>query len=344
MNFTKRINAFATLGNEFLSSLQADSKSPLALCINSAQAHNPWFTSENVKLATEAIATKWLGIGTLNKWIQNYDSSQFNPKVPKTVGVVMAGNIPLVGFHDFMCVLLSGHRIVGKVSSKDGGLMKAVSKMLISIEPEFEDFIEITDERLTNFDAVIATGSDNSSRYFDYYFRKYPSIIRGHRNSIAVLTGKESENDLMLLGNDIFSYFGLGCRNVSKLLVPKGYEFTRFFEITEKWSHLIRHHRYANNYEYHRALFIINGTQHFDNGFLLVTKSDSIDSSVGVLNYQEYDSVDSVKEYINLNASKIQCVVSMSPMAGAVPFGQTQLPGIDEYADGIDTINFLANL
>ncbi|MGE0079165.1 MAG: acyl-CoA reductase [Bacteroidales bacterium] len=345
MNIDKRINAFAALGSRIISEINQNDKSDLSIAIDNANIHNPWFTPENVRNALSAIAQQWLSKETLENWIAQYPKEKLTPANLKQIGVIMAGNIPLVGFHDLLCVLMSGHRFIGKFSSKDGNLMQIITQMLIAIEPEFANYIEITENQLKGFDAVIATGSDNTSRYFDYYFKNYPSIIRKHRNSIAVITGNESDDDFVQLSNDIFTYFGLGCRNVSKILVPKEYNFKPMLDNFSKWSSLVNQNKYANNYEYNRAIYTMNQVQHLDTGYLIVTPSESIESPVGVLYYQEYNKLNDVTEYLNVNSEKIQCIVGESNVhLHAIPFGTTQSPKINDYADGIDTIEFLSSL
>lgn len=344
MKLEKRINAFRRLGERLLSFVNIPEPEHRS-AIQAASEQNPWFTPENITLAIKSIARPWLSEQKLNDWVSGYPESYFYPDKEKNIGVIMAGNIPLVGFHDFLCVLISGHRFVGKVSSKDAGLMQLVSEMLCDIEPQFRSYIELTDSILRNFDAVIATGSDSTRKHFSYYFKDYPTVIRGHRNSIAVLSGNESDKELQLLGNDIFTYFGLGCRNVSKLLVPSGYRFDRLFRNIESWKKLLLHHKYANNYEYQRAMLTMNRHPHLDNGFLLLLNSESIDTPIGVVNYSEYTSPNEPEEFIRANRNRIQCCAAHSSIVPeAIPFGTTQTPPVTEYADGIDTINFLANL
>ncbi len=342
MTIDKRINAFCQLGERMIAESALKSNSALNNVIENAHIHNPWFTPVNVRNSINAIAEQWLNRATIEEWLSRYSIDKLNAQSPKTIGVIMAGNIPLVGFHDFLCVLISGNKFLGKFSSKDGNLMLTITQMLTQIEPEFTNYIEITDNQLKGFDAVIATGSDNSSRYFDYYFKNYPTIIRKHRNSIAIITGNETTCDFEQLSNDIFNYFGLGCRNVSKLLVPQGYNFTPMLDSFINWNHLINQNKYANNYEYNRAIYTMNQVIHLDTGYLLVTPSEAIESPVGVLFYQEYSTLKGAVEYINLNEEKVQCIVgNAGSHPRAIPFGTTQSPKIDDYADGLDTVEFL---
>lgn len=345
MNLDKRIKAFVTLGSQMMADA-VNSESELGKATITAQYANPWFTPENVVEAVNAIAFDWLASPEIERWISGYPTDYFETKSPKRVGVVMAGNIPLVGFHDFLCVLLTGNAINMKLSSKDGGLMQVIANLLIDIEPQFRTFIQIAEGPLREFDAVIATGSDSSVRYFDYYFRNYPLLIRGHRNGIAILNGNETQDDLVRLSNDIFTYFGLGCRNVSKILVPVGYSFDSLIRSMNRWEHLINHHRYANNYEYNRTILLMNQTPHLDTGFALLVPDENIDAQVATINFQEYTSLKAALEYVKLHDDKIQCVASAEETEHPrrVDFGQTQKPKLSDYADGVDTIRFLANL
>ncbi|HDP75529.1 MAG TPA: acyl-CoA reductase [Bacteroidales bacterium] len=345
MKLDKRINAFSKLGQQLPIAVR-DPNHLLGHAAANAQHVNPWFTPENVLNAVDAIANEWLQPTELESWIKAYPEKYFNPPAAKTVGVVMAGNIPFVGFHDFLCALITGHKINVKLSSKDGDLMGAVAKILIEIEPAFADYIQIADGPIKGFDAVIATGSDSSVRYFDFYFRNYPSLIRGHRNGVALLTGNETSEELALLANDIFTYFGLGCRNVSKLLVPEGYNFNRLVDGMNSWKHLVNHHRYANNYEYNRTILIMNQSPHLDTGFVLIVPNENIDAPVATVNYQEYSGIHSAIDYINVNDSKVQCVATKTNIdhSRRVKFGDTQKPKLNDYSDGIDTIEFLGTL
>lgn len=345
MELNKRINAFVLLGQQLPIAVR-DPNQLLGQKALTAQHINPWFTPENVIYAVDSIAHEWLHNEKLEEWINVYPEQYFNPNLIKNVGVIMAGNIPLVGFHDFLCVLIAGHKIIIKLSSKDGDLMGAVAKMLIDIEPAFSDFIQISEGSIKGFDAVIATGSNSSARYFDFYFRNYPSLIRGNRNGVAMLSGNEGDDELALLADDIFTYFGLGCRNVSKLLVPEGYNFSRLIGSMSKWKHVVNHHRYANNYEYNRTVLLMNQTPHLDTGFALIVPNENIDAQVATVNYQEYSGIDSAIDYINVNDSKIQCVVTKINIGYSrrVKFGETQKPKLNDYPDGIDTIEFLGTL
>ncbi len=333
MNLRQRINAFEKLGE-----LLEKNKDKLKQGV-----HNPWFTPENIDYALTEIATS-LKRENLEKWTAMYPDLQ-NKQDVKRVGVITAGNIPLVGFHDFLSVLISGNVFVGKLSSKDDKLMPALIKMLIDAEPEFENFIKITENKLENFDAVIATGSNNSARYFDYYFGKYPHIIRKNRNSAAVLTGKETDEDLQLLADDIFLYFGLGCRSVSKLFLPDGYELDHIFRNSLKHKNVINHNKYANNYDYNRAIYMMNQIEFKDNGIMLMKEDIGYASPVSVVYYENYSNPETVKKRLASDNEMIQCVVSKESFVdGSVSFGESQKPQLWDYADNVDTIDFLINL
>ena len=343
MTTIERVSAFENLGNVIRE--KTNNSSLFWEVIESAHFHNPWFTPEFCRYAIESIAQKWLNKKSLNEWVSRYPSSYFEPKTTKNIGVVMAGNVPFVGLHDMLCVLVSGHNFVGKQSSKDGDLMQGVINLLLKVEPRFSNSISILEGKLENFDAVIATGSNNSARYFEYYFGKYPNIIRKNRHSIAILSGSETEEELSSLASDIFTYFGLGCRNVSKVLVPKGFDLKPLFNAFEPYKNLINHNKYANNYEYHRAIYLMNQVTHFDNGFLILKPDDGLGSPVGVLFYQHYSNLEGAISYVDSQKESIQCVVSNNPqIPNSIPLGTTQEPKLDDYADGIDTLDFLAKL
>lgn len=345
MNLSSRVDAFVKLGERMLMESKPDCGSKFESIIKEASIHNPWFTPDNVAYALEAIAKQWLTREELESWLSKYPKEIFEPKESKKVVVVMAGNIPFAGFHDLLCVLISGHHFLGKISSKDGHLMSAIISMLCEINSEFTGLIELSEVTVRGFDAVIATGSDNSSRYFEYYFKDYPLIIRKHRNSLAVLTGNETEDELTSLSDDVFLYFGLGCRNVSKLMVPRGYDFQLMLKKFKTWQSLDTHNKYMNNYEYQKTLNLMNLVDHIDTDFLLIKQNESISSTVGVVHYQEYEKIEDVVKYIDSHRDEIQCVVSSSKLIpDAIPFGKTQNPSIDEFADGLDTIEFLSKL
>ena len=312
--------------------------------ISNAHVYNAWFTEEFVRNAVGAISYM-LQEEKLRKWISLYNSEDFDISEGKQIGVVMAGNIPLVGFHDFLCVLLSGHYFQGKLSSKDQYLMKLMVDLVCAINPDFADWISITEERLSGFDAIVATGSDNSARYFEYYFGKYPNIIRKNRTSVAVIIGNESELELSSLADDVFLYFGLGCRNVSRFFVPEGYDFGPLFKSFEKYSYLGSHNKYANNYEYNRAIYLVNQTKHLDGGFFILKEDNGLFSPLAVFFYEYYSSPEHLENLLNIHKLGIQALVSTDQgQEGAVTPGRAQYPEPWDYADGVDTMSFLLSL
>ena len=308
--------------------------------IDLSQSHNGWFTKSNVFFAIQSWANA-LTEENLTKWLSNYQIIQ---KSPKTVGLILAGNIPLVGFHDFLSVLISGNRVVAKLSSNDQKLITFLANYLISVAPDFKDYIHFTEGRLENFDAVIATGSNNTARYFEYYFKNKPNIIRKNRNSIAVLNGSESSVDLKNLGEDIFRYFGLGCRNVSKLFVPKNYNFDIFFEAIFEFNDIIHYDKYANNYDYNKAVFLMSNFKLLDNGFLTIKEDSSFSSPIASVFYEFYDDLLILQSRLLADSDKIQCIVSNNLVQNSIAFGKTQQPELWDYADGIDTLDFLISL
>jgi hypothetical protein len=331
MTSENRISAFIKLG-EKISNLSKEELDELQL---RARLENAWFTPENTRRALDGI-TELLNEKKLREWLSKYD---LNAEVPKIVGIVMAGNIPMVGFHDLLCVLLSGHFAAVKISSQDSFLTKKLISWILEVEPKFKKSLEIR-ERLNNIDAVIATGSDNTARYFEFYFKDIPHIIRKNRSSIAILTGNETAEELKKLGQDIFWYYGLGCRNVSKVLVPLGYKPDFFYESIQEYEEIIHHHKFRNNYDYNKSIYLVNSEPHLDNGFLLWRASNDLVSPISVLFYQEMENDEAIKEYLANNSEKIQCVVGN----GYIPFGMAQLPDPWDYADHVDTLAFLSKL
>lgn len=337
MNLNKRLEAFIALGNR----LQQLDDNSLALLSRQAASKNNWFTEPNVREAFAGV-TKLLNENDLRQWLEKYTIP--TPANPKKVGIVMAGNIPLVGFHDFMCVLLAGHEVYAKLSSQDPVLPQFVAKQLLEIEPGFADYIHF-EERLNAAEVMIATGSDNSSRYFHYYFGKMPHIIRQNRTSVGVLTGKETAEDYRNLGKDIFTYYGLGCRNVSKLYVPENFMVDPFYEAIQEQEHIREHHKYNNNYDYNKSIYLVNGVPHFDNGFLILTENKSLVSPISVLYFERYTDESALALKIQENKQKIQCIVSKDGWyPQSFSFGEAQQPRVWDYADGVDTMAFLTAL
>ncbi len=344
MNRQQRIDAFVKLGDVLRNPARRVDREEAAYRANSK---NNWFNPENVQRALDAIADRMLTHEALTEWMNQYPAE---PATPRWVGVVMAGNMPAVGFHDMLCVLISGHKLMAKLSSLDELLMRYLIHTLIEVEPAFAERMRIVD-RLNDADAFIATGSDNTARYFTYYFAKKPNIIRHNRSSVAVLTGDETTDQLAKLGDDILTYFGLGCRNVSTLFVPADYEgqpysFTPLLHTLEpRATEFLSQHKYSNNYDYNRSIYLVNGVPHFDNGFLMVTEQPGLVSPISVVYYQTYRDLDHLKGLLAGYADKIQVVASANGWyAGSIPFGETQLPRLMDYADGVDTMAFLATL
>ena len=308
--------------------------------IHLSQSHNGWFTPEHVYHSVQSWANA-LTEENLNQWLSRYDFSSIEPK---TVGLILAGNIPLVGFHDFLSVLVSGHKVLVKTSSNDQHLIQFLANYLIAVNPEIENFITFTDGKLENFDAVIATGSNNTARYFEFYFKDKPSIIRKNRNSVAVLTGNETPEDLALLGEDIFRYFGLGCRNVSKLFVPKDYDFQPFFQAIYEYKDVIFYEKYSNNYDYNKAVFLMSNFKLLDNEFLTLKEDKSYASPISSVFYEYYENIEDLKKQLENDAEQIQCVVSKNLIPNSIPFGKTQQPELWDYADNVDTLQFLLEI
>ena len=339
LTIKNRINSLALLG-EFL--VQPDTG--LERLIASASQQNAWFTPENTRRAVSATG-KMLNREDLEQWLGGYPELE-NENTAKSVGLVLAGNIPMVGFHDILSVLASGNKALIKLSSQDNKLIPYVLNKLVDIEPAFAERFEFI-ERLSGFDSVIATGSGNTSRYFEYYFKNVPHIIRRNRNSIAIVDGSESVAELKALGRDIFDYFGLGCRNVSKLYVPEGYDFSAFFEAIEEYGPVSDHHKYNNNYDYNKSIFLVNQDKHLDNGFLLVKNDQRLASPLAVLYYEEYLSLMQLPQLLDPLRDQVQCVATNIPVAldmAVVKPGQTQQPQLWDYADRVDTMAFLQGL
>jgi len=336
--YHSRVQCFVELGKT-ISELSTEFKTNLALA---AKNENAWFTENYVLLALQNLSYMLNEI-SIENFVLNYPKLKNITEV-KRIGVIMAGNIPLVGFHDAMCVLLSGHKLVAKLSKDDNVLMRFIFETLIKIEPLFETFIETTD-RIHDIDAVICTGNDNSGRYFEHYFGKYPNIIRKNRTSVAVLVGNETPDELRLLADDIFTYYGLGCRNVSKIFIPLETEITKIIDAFESYHFVIEQHKYANNYTYNRAIFLLNQEPFLDNGFLLFKESESNFAPPSVLLYERYSEISEIIKKVDQIKDNLQCVIGkMTEIEGSVYFGNSQCPLIQDYADNRDTLEFLLGL
>lgn len=331
---------FTALGKEeewngYASGVTEEEYNTLKVLINRQFFLNGWFIKENVEKALLALGTQ-LTEEKLTEWTNQYSFSEN----PKKIAIIMAGNIPMVGFHDFLSVLLSGNTAVCKLSSDDKTLLPALASHLIQFIPQVKDRIVFTTDRIGEVDAVIATGSDNSLKYFEQYFGKYPHIFRRNRTSVAVISGNETKEDFNALGNDIFDYFGLGCRNVSHMILPKGFELRHFFEGIIDHSKVITHNKYGNNYDYNKAIFLMNQHVLFDNNFVLLRESKDLFSPLSMIHYHFYDTQKEVEDYLETHKDQIQVVVGEK----FTPYGQAQCPMLNDYADGIDTMAFLNEL
>jgi Acyl-CoA reductase (LuxC) len=347
INMQERVAAFAALGQALNRIAGNTGTTPAETAfqelIPSYHLSNGWYTPTFITHRISQIA-RGLELQVLENWVSGYTFPEL--AAPKTVGVILAGNLPLVGFDDFAAVLLSGNKFCGKLSSDDKRMLPAVAALLCETEPRFSEYIEFTDARLPKVDAVIATGSNNSSRYFDYYFGKYPHIIRKNRHSVAVLDGTETPEELAALGNDIFLYFGLGCRSVSKLFVPEGYSFNTFYESILSWGDMMNGHtKYMNNYEYHRTLYLLSRETLLDNNFLLLKEDKSMSSPPGMIFWESYSDKETLQQRLHELEPELQCVAGHQTLwPAALPFGTTQCPLPSDYADGADTLAFLSRL
>lgn len=307
--------------------------------LETAQINNQWFTQENIQKA----CANWslaLNKDNIAQWFQTFKSSE----APKKIGIIMAGNIPFVGLHDLICVLASGHHATVKLSSNDEVLMGYAILLLKQFQPELDEKITISDS-MKGIDALIATGSNNTSRYFESYFKDIPKIIRKNRTSVAVLNGNESPAELEGLADDIYTYFGLGCRNVTHLILPKNIELKKLYEAYDKYIDIVHHHKYYNNYMYHKSILLMNLSKHYDNGFMLFQEKDGLQAPIATLNYHYYDSENEVLQYLQTHEKDIQCVVSnMDIIENRVGLGTSQSPSLSDYADNINTMQFLENI
>jgi hypothetical protein len=347
MSIQSRISAFYDLGQFFIFFTDSQNNNQLTnskyeglveefeTVLKLAEIHNPWFTQENLQISLE----QWgnlLTVEKLEKWVKFYQYTEN----PKNVGIIMAGNIPMVGFHDLLSVLLTGHNAWVKTSSKDDVLMNWIIKFLQESDEELKSSIQKV-EKLQDVDAVIATGSNNTARYFEFYFKNIPHIIRKNRTSVAVLKGDETKEDLENLAKDIFTYFGLGCRNVTKIYLPQNYNTDLLFEAFYEWNPIINHPKYANNYDYNRAIYLMENEKFLDNNFVILRESEDLHSPIGVVHYSFYEDLNATKVQLMEMEEKIQCMVGKDL---PVKFGNTQKPALMDYADGIDTMKFLEGL
>ncbi|MCB0524381.1 MAG: acyl-CoA reductase [Lewinellaceae bacterium] len=340
MELKERLNLLTELG-QFLKS---GGDEELERAILQSYQENNWFTQANVQKALDAIAHSFLDQSKLQSWVANYQI-QDKGHPDKTIGLIMAGNIPLVGFHDWLCVFVSGHKARIKLSDKDKRLLPVLIKKMGEWNKESFAYTEFLfpEDKLSGFEAVIATGSNNTAKYFEQYFGKYPHIIRRNRNSVAVLNGYESKEDLMALGQDIFSYFGLGCRNVSKLYVPHGYQFDFLLETLHEYRDLVNHAKYKNNFDYNFTLYILNKIPHLNNGCILLKEDQSLQARIASLHYEYYDELADLDKLLTERKKEIQCVVGKTQLLDfeILPFGKSQEPALNDYADGVDVMKFL---
>ena len=360
MNLDQRIDAFVTLGRflaQFASPIEDSTNSlpseahsvDLSLpdaavffermiqTLQDSHHQNTWFTYDNLAFSCKSWSDA-LTKENLTNWVSRYTISEV--KSPKTIAIVMAGNIPLVGFHDFLSVLICGHKVQAKLSSKDTKLLPFLARYLCVIDPGFKPFITFTDDTLKDFDAVIATGSNNTATYFDHYFSKYPHIIRKNRNAVAIITGNETPKQMEALADDVFRYFGLGCRNVSKIYIPEQYNLDHFFNGMYAWKQVINNHKYINNYDYNKAVYLMSDIELFDNEYMLLKEDTGFTSPISVVFYERYKDIHELRALLETQKQNIQCIVSSED----VPFGVAQTPTLSDYADGVDTLKFLIKL
>lgn len=346
MNRATRIKDFNNLGSiihDFLAKKESDRSSSYSerfeIAIRKSCHLNGWFDEKSVRNSLEEIAN-WLDQNALEEWLSAYEAKLEN-LLSKRILVIMAGNIPAVGFHDVLSVLITGHKLIAKLSSKDKILIPFLLELLTEINNDWKSLIEISENRKTQIEGVIATGSDNSARYFEFYFGKYPHIIRKNRTSVAVLTGNESKEELRALGKDIFSYYGLGCRNVTKLFVPESYQFDFFFESIVDYSDVLKNNKYYNNYEYNRTIYLLNSEEGLlDNNFLLLKPERKLNSPIGVLGYDFYEDEKDLESKLIAEKENLQVVVGKK----YTQFGDAQKPKLNDYADEVNSIDFLTSL
>ncbi|OYU80041.1 MAG: acyl-CoA reductase [Flavobacterium sp. BFFFF1] len=338
----KFLSQFSEKGNQKIAGLAHNDAffDAFADLIQLSQSHNGWYTPEQVNFAIQSWSEA-LTEENLDQWLSAYEIKAHQAK---TIGLILAGNIPLVGFHDFLCVLMSGHKALVKLSSNDQKLLPFIADYLMALEPALKDYIAFVEGKMEHFDAVIATGSNNTARYFEYYFKDKPAIIRKSRNSVAVLDGSESKEQMVALGEDVFRYFGLGCRNVSKIFIPRDYNFDQFFNGMFPYQDVVKYEKYANNYDYNKAVFLMSNFKLLDNEFLTIKEDPGYASPISSVFYEFYDDLTEVQERLKREQDQIQCVVSNSLIENSIPFGKTQKPELWDYADNVDTMVFLQSL
>ena len=343
----ERIQAFSDLGILFRENSSSQKiktfqkwDSELNKLLKDSFQHNSWFTENNLKLSLKNWSAE-LNKKNIENWLKNY---KIELKSSKTVAIIMAGNVPIVGFHDLMCSLILGFKCTVKLSSDDKILIPLIVKFIQSRFDGFKEKVFFESNILKNFDAVIATGSNNSHKYFEYYFGKYPNLLRKTRHSVAVLNGNESDSELAMLSNDVFDYFGLGCRSVSKIFIPKGYDLDLLFNAFYMKRFVIDHNKYANNYDYNKAVYLMSEEKFYDNGFVILKEEKKLGSPIACVYFEYYDDLVQVKNIIKINNQNIQCVVSNEKIFNGISFGTTQCPKLSDYADNVDTLKFLLKI
>ena len=343
----ERIQAFSDLGILFRENSSSQKiktfqkwDSELNKLLNDSYQYNSWFTENNLKLSLKNWSAE-LNKKNIDNWLKNY---KIELKSSKTVAIIMAGNVPIVGFHDLMCSLILGFKCIVKLSSDDKILIPLIVKFIQSRFDGFKEKVFFENNILKNFDAVIATGSNNSHKYFEYYFGKYPNLLRKTRHSVAVLNGNESDSELAMLSNDVFDYFGLGCRSVSKIFIPKGYDLDLLFNAFYMKRFVIDHNKYANNYDYNKAVYLMSEEKFYDNGFVILKEEKKLGSPIACVYFEYYDDLVQVKNIIKINNQNIQCVVSNEKIFNGISFGTTQCPKLSDYADNVDTLKFLLKI
>ena len=346
-DFKERLIAFSELGTLFKENVdkKENKKFPewdtvLEKTLIESHSYNSWFTIDNLKLSLKNWSNS-LQENIISDWLSKYN---IEDKSSKKIAIIMAGNIPAVGFHDLLCSLLLNFDCIVKLSSEDKLLIPFIVKFLESRNEKLKNKVTFESEKLKDFDGVIATGNNNSHRYFDYYFSKYPNLLRKTRHSIAVLDGKESDNDLSELSNDIFNYFGLGCRSVSKVFIPYGYDLDLLFNVFFRHKEVVNHNKYVNNFDYNKAVYLMSKEKFIENGFIILKEESKLGSPIGCLFYEFYNDKKEITKLINNNSDSIQCVVSNINFNTNIKFGQTQCPNISDYADNNDTIKFLLKI
>ena len=343
----ERIQAFSDLGILFRENSSSQKiktfqkwDSELNELLNDSYQYNSWFTENNLKLSLKNWSAE-LNKKNIENWLENY---KIELKSSKTVAIIMAGNVPIVGFHDLMCSLILGFKCTVKLSSDDKILIPLIVKFIQSRFDGFKEKVFFENNILKNFDAVIATGSNNSHKYFEYYFGKYPNLLRKTRHSVAVLNGNESDSELAMLSNDVFDYFGLGCRSVSKIFIPKGYDLDLLFNAFYMKRFVIDHNKYANNYDYNKAVYLMSEEKFYDNGFVILKEEKKLGSPIACVYFEYYDDLVQVQNIIKINNQNIQCVVSNEKIFNGISFGTTQCPKLSDYADNVDTLKFLLKI